>query len=107
MTTEPVEPPSTAARAEAVRQRALVVGSIATLIIPINFFVFWAGELSYLKLFTVLALAQLVLGIAAVIMALHYRSVAKGGGLGMAIGFGLVALGGPVGFALAVTRPTS
>jgi hypothetical protein len=96
------EPSFTAARALALRRRALVVGLIATAIIPINFFVIFDGGATNLKAFTVLALAQLVLGIAAVITALRYRMAARRGGLVMAIGFGLVALGGPVGFALVV-----
>ena len=96
----PVEPSSTAPRILALRRKALVVGSIATAIIPINFFVIVDGGEASLKAFTVLALAQLVLGIAAVITALRYRLAARRGGLVMAIGFGLVALGGPVGFVL-------
>jgi hypothetical protein len=90
----------TAERALGLRRRALVVGLIATAIIPINFFVIVDGGATNLKAFTVLALAQLVLGIAALITALRYRAEAKRGGIGMAIGFGLVALGGPVGFVL-------
>jgi hypothetical protein len=98
--TELAEPSFTAARTETLRRRVLVVGLIATAIIPINFFVFIDGGAADLKAFTVLALAQLALGIAAVITAVRYRMAAGRGGLVMAIAFGLVALGGPVGFVL-------
>ena len=81
MTPEPVEPSFTAARVLALRRRALVLGLIATALIPINYFVIVDHWSTRLKLFTVLALAQLVLAIAAVITALHYRAVAKRGGL--------------------------
>ncbi|HEY0985929.1 MAG TPA: hypothetical protein VGD80_02715, partial [Kofleriaceae bacterium] len=102
MNPEPLEPSFTAPRTQELRPRALLVGAIATAIIPINFFVIVDGGASSLKAFTVLALAQLVLGTAAVITALRYRAAAGRGGIGMAIGFGLVGLGGPVGLGLVI-----
>lgn len=102
MNPEPLEPSFSAARTEALRRRALLVGSIATAIIPINFLVILGGGGRSLGMFAVLALAQLVLGVWAVALSLRYRAVTHGGGLGMAIGFGLVGLGGPVGLGLVV-----
>jgi hypothetical protein len=96
----PLEPSFTAARSEAQRRRALLVGGVATAIIPINFIVIMSGGGRSLGMFTVLALAQLVLGVWAVVLALRYRAAAPGRGLGMALGFGLVGLGGPVGLGL-------
>jgi hypothetical protein len=102
MNPEPLEPLFTTARTGELRRRALLVGGIATAIIPINFLVIFGGGGGRFGMFAVLALAQLVLGVIAVKLALRYRAAAGGGGLGMAIGFGLVGLGGPVGLGLVV-----
>lgn len=102
MNPEPLEPSFPAARTEALRRRALLVGGVATAIIPINLLVILSGGAGSLGMFAVLALAQLVLGVWAVMLSLRYRAATHGSGLGMAIGFGLVGLGGPVGLGLVV-----
>jgi hypothetical protein len=103
MNPEPLEPSFTAARTEQLRRRALLVGGIATAVIPVNFVVILSGGDRRLGMFAVLALAQLVLGVWAVVLSLRYRAFAPGRGLGMAFGFGLIGLGGPVGLGLVVT----
>lgn len=100
MSSEPLEPSFTASRAQHLRRRALLLGGLATAIIPINFLVIVKSGGERLDVFALLALAQLVLGIWAVVLALRFRAAAGRGGIGMAIGFGLVGLGGPVGLGL-------
>lgn len=97
------DPPSfTAARTPQLRRRALIVGAIATAIIPINFGVLVISGERRFDVFIILTAAQLVLGIWAVVLSLKYRRAAGSGGLGMAIGFGLVGLGGPIELGLVI-----
>jgi hypothetical protein len=88
-----------------LRVAAIVLGLLATILIPINIAVFASMTRGSIELFTVLGIVQLVVGtLSATLAAIEARRKQPGGArLGMilwAIFAGLVGLGGPVGVAL-------
>jgi hypothetical protein len=88
-------------RQQRLLNTTLVLGGIAILLIPINWYVFWAGP-SYFGLFVLLALAQAGLATAAAVSAGRYRRFSKVDGAALGVLFGLTGFGAIVGLLLGV-----
>lgn len=86
---------------------ALICATVALAIVPLNFFIWLQAadtrhEEPWVVGFTVLALAQLSLGIVAVVQGIRSRRQMGHGGIGSAVAGGIAALGAPVGWLVGV-----
>ncbi len=84
-----------------LRRNALLFGFLATALIPINGYIWIMAFFSSTKdilasMFILVALVQLALGMTAMVYSYRYARYSFGIGMGMAVLFALVGLGGPI-----------